>query len=497
MASQGGRGRHRDARRRAPRGARPGRGRRARGRRRGQGRRDRRRRPGSRASWPARSPTSCRSCGPCSSRRTPPSSRSTRWSPPAPATSSPWTARSRWTRTPASATPTTRALVDSSAEDPLERAAKEKGLNYVKLDGSVGIIGNGAGLVMSTLDVVAQAGRAARRGQARQLPRHRRRRLGRGHGRRAGDHHLRRPGRERLRQRLRRDHLLRRGRQRHRQRLRAAGLPRRARDQAARRPPGRQQRRAGAVRSSPTPPCPAWSRSTPWTARQTAPPSWQHAERDRADVAIFLTGTSKVVVQGMTGSEGRKHTQRMLASGTDVVGGVTPGKGGQSVEFTGADGSPVQLPVFGSVSEAMAADRRRRHRDLRPGEVHQGRGRRGRRGRHPAGGVHHRGRAGQGLRGVLRARRGQRHHPAHRPELPRPHQPRPGQRGHHPRRHHPGRPHRAGQQVRHADLPDDVRAAGPRLHHLRRASAATRSSGPPTSTASRRSRRTPTPRPSS
>ena len=48
-------------------------------------------------------------------------------------------------------------------------------------------------------------------------------------------------------------------------------------------------------------------------------------------MAIFLTGSSKVVVQGMTGSEGRKHTQRMLASGTDVVGGVTPGKGGQSV----------------------------------------------------------------------------------------------------------------------------------------------------------------------
>jgi len=50
------------------------------------------------------------------------------------------------------------ALVDSSAADPLENAAKEKGLNYVKLDGSVGIIGNGAGLVMSTLDVVAYAG---------------------------------------------------------------------------------------------------------------------------------------------------------------------------------------------------------------------------------------------------------------------------------------------------------------------------------------------------
>ena len=72
-------------------------------------------------------------------------------------------------------------------------------------------------------------------------------------------------------------------------------------------------------------------------------------------MAIFLTGTSKVVVQGMTGSEGRKHTQRMLASGTAVVGGVTPGKGGQGVDFTAADGSAVRLPVFDSVAEAMAA----------------------------------------------------------------------------------------------------------------------------------------------
>ncbi|GGM58888.1 succinate--CoA ligase [ADP-forming] subunit beta [Longimycelium tulufanense] len=49
-------------------------------------------------------------------------------------------------------------LVDIDAENPLEAAAKAKGLNYVKLDGQVGIIGNGAGLVMSTLDVVAYAG---------------------------------------------------------------------------------------------------------------------------------------------------------------------------------------------------------------------------------------------------------------------------------------------------------------------------------------------------
>jgi succinyl-CoA synthetase beta subunit len=54
--------------------------------------------------------------------------------------------------------PAHAALVDQSAEDPLEAAAKAKDLNYVKLDGQVGVIGNGAGLVMSTLDVVAYAG---------------------------------------------------------------------------------------------------------------------------------------------------------------------------------------------------------------------------------------------------------------------------------------------------------------------------------------------------
>src|SRR5215211_1218827 len=54
--------------------------------------------------------------------------------------------------------PDLEALRDTFAVDPQEQAAKEQGLNYIKLDGYVGIIGNGAGLVMSTLDVVAQAG---------------------------------------------------------------------------------------------------------------------------------------------------------------------------------------------------------------------------------------------------------------------------------------------------------------------------------------------------
>jgi succinyl-CoA synthetase beta subunit len=56
--------------------------------------------------------------------------------------------------------PEHKGYVDQTTEDPLEAKAKEKHLNYVKLDGTVGIIGNGAGLVMSTLDVVAYAGEA-------------------------------------------------------------------------------------------------------------------------------------------------------------------------------------------------------------------------------------------------------------------------------------------------------------------------------------------------
>src|SRR5919202_4510567 len=66
-------------------------------------------------------------------------------------------------------------------------------------------------------------------------------------------------------------------------------------------------------------------------------------------MAIFLTENSKVVVQGMTGSEGMKHTRRMLASGTQVVGGVNPRKAGTSVDVDGTS-----VPVFGSVADAMA-----------------------------------------------------------------------------------------------------------------------------------------------
>lgn len=76
-------------------------------------------------------------------------------------------------------------------------------------------------------------------------------------------------------------------------------------------------------------------------------------------MAIFLTADSRVIVQGMTGAEGRKHTSRMLAAGTTVVGGVNPRKAGTSVEFPRSDGSglTVTIPVFGSVAQAVAATR--------------------------------------------------------------------------------------------------------------------------------------------
>ena len=69
-------------------------------------------------------------------------------------------------------------------------------------------------------------------------------------------------------------------------------------------------------------------------------------------MAIFITDASKVVVQGMTGSEGQKHTTRMLASGTNIVGGVNPRKAGTSVTFPKGDAS-VDVPVFGTVAEAI------------------------------------------------------------------------------------------------------------------------------------------------
>ncbi|MGI8867259.1 MAG: succinate--CoA ligase subunit alpha [Mycobacteriales bacterium] len=66
-------------------------------------------------------------------------------------------------------------------------------------------------------------------------------------------------------------------------------------------------------------------------------------------MAVFLTDKSRVIVQGLTGSEGMKHGARMLRAGTNLVGGVNARKAGQKAELDGK-----RLPVFGTVAEAMA-----------------------------------------------------------------------------------------------------------------------------------------------
>ncbi len=72
-------------------------------------------------------------------------------------------------------------------------------------------------------------------------------------------------------------------------------------------------------------------------------------------MSIFLNKDSKIIVQGITGAEGTKHTARMLAAGSQIVGGVNARKAGTTVSHTDADGNAVELPVFATVAEAIAA----------------------------------------------------------------------------------------------------------------------------------------------
>ncbi|MFD6401436.1 succinate--CoA ligase subunit alpha [Nocardia sp. NPDC060249] len=70
-------------------------------------------------------------------------------------------------------------------------------------------------------------------------------------------------------------------------------------------------------------------------------------------MSIFLNKDNKVIVQGITGGEGTKHTALMLKAGTNVVGGVNARKAGTTVTHTDKDGNSIELPVFASVAEAI------------------------------------------------------------------------------------------------------------------------------------------------
>lgn len=130
-------------------------------------------------------------------------------------------------------------------------------------------------------------------------------------------------------------------------------------------------------------------------------------------MAIILDQNSKIIVQGMTGSEGMKHTQRMLDSGAAVVGGVNPRKAGATVDFNGG----TTVPVYGSVKEAVEATganvsvifvpaKFTKSAVMEPSS------------RDAIGGLHHRGCTGQRHRGVLHRCPAFRQDSHHRPELP-------------------------------------------------------------------------------
>ena len=240
-------------------------------------------------------------------------------------------------------------LEDKAAADPLEQAAKELDLNYVKLDGEVGIIGNGAGLVMSTLDVVAYAGENhggvkpanfldIGGGASAEV-------MANGLGIILGDPQVKSVfvnvfggitacdqvakgivgalaelGHAANKPLVVRSTATTSSRAAHPRGSRAP-----ARDPRREHGPGRRQgRRAGERR----------------------------VEKDCRAMTIFLNKDSKVIVQGITG-EGSKHTARMLAAGTQVVGGVNARKAGTTVLHKDKDGNAVELPVFASVAEAI------------------------------------------------------------------------------------------------------------------------------------------------
>ncbi len=171
-------------------------------------------------------------------------------------------------------------------------------------------------------------------------------------------------------------------------------------------------------------------------------------------MSIWLDQRNKVIVQGMTGSEGRKHTQRMIGAGTRIVGGVTPGKGGQSVVF---EEDPV--PVFDSVLEAKEATGANTSVVFVPAAFTRQ-------------AVIDAIDAALDLVVVITegvpvkdtaefvayaARVGG--HQAARAQLPGPDLARQVERRHHPAGDLRSGPHRPGLEVGHADLPDDVRAA--------------------------------------
>ena len=232
--------------------------------------------------------------------------------------------------------------------DPLEAKAKDKGLNYVKLDGAVGIIGNGAGLVMSTLDVVAYAGEKHGGVEPANF-------LDIGGGANA----------QVMADGL--DVIL------HDPQVKSVfvnvfggitacdevangivGALDILGDEASKpivvRLDGNNVEEGRRILAEADHPLVTMVDTMDGAADRAAELAAKSEEPEGTrDMSIYLNKDSKIIVQGMTGGMGSKHTTLMVDAGSNIVGGVNARKAGTSVELGGKD-----LPVFGSVKEAMA-----------------------------------------------------------------------------------------------------------------------------------------------
>ena len=288
-------------------------------------------------------------------------------------------------------------LVDERTENPLEAKAKAKNLNYVKLDdGQVGIIGNGAGLVMSTLDVVAYAGE--RHGGVKPANF-----LDIGGGASAKvmadglDVILRRPGRAssvfvNVFGGITACDAVANGIV---EALKILG-------DAATKPlvvrlDGNNVVEGRRILDEANHPLVTQVDTMDDAADKAAELA---AAGGGLIMAIFLNEQSKVIVQGLTGAEGTKHATKMLAAGTNIVGGVNARKAGTLGGDRRAGPAGVRHGRGGD-----EGDRRGRVGGVRAAAVRQGRGGRGGRRRDRAGRGDHRGHPGARLGLVLGARR--------------------------------------------------------------------------------------------
>ncbi len=257
--------------------------------------------------------------------------------------------------------PDIRELRDLDEEDPLEIEASKFSLNYIRLDGNIGCMVNGAGLAMATMDIVKLAGGEPANfldvgggANAEQI-------------RNAVAHpHVGPPGAGRVRQHLRRHPA-----------VRHPGRGARGRGQGTRRPPahrdphGRHERRGRQAD-------PARQRSELHDRRRERRCGGQgggprRVSRSGGDfkathMAVLIDQSTRLVVQGLTGREGTFHAMQAAAYGTRVVGGMTPGKGGtthegwpifntmaDAVRETGANASLIFVPPAAAADAIMEA----------------------------------------------------------------------------------------------------------------------------------------------